>query len=41
MLPVRTHLLGVLDDSLDVLRRYTDGLLQPGDVLTIGETPWR
>ncbi|MCP9859061.1 MULTISPECIES: F420-0:Gamma-glutamyl ligase [unclassified Cyanobium] len=39
VLPVRTHLLGVLDDSLDVLRRYTDGLLQPGDVLTIGETP--
>lgn len=39
VLPVRTHLVGVLDDSLDVLRRYTDGLLQPGDVLTIGETP--
>ena len=39
VLPVRTHLLGVLDDSLEVLRRYTDGLLQPGDVLTIGETP--
>jgi hypothetical protein len=39
VLPVRTHLLGVLDDSLEVLQRYTDGLLQPGDVLTIGETP--
>jgi hypothetical protein len=39
VLPVRTHLLGVLDDSLDVLKRYTEGLLQPGDVLTIGETP--
>jgi hypothetical protein len=39
VLPVRTHLLGVLDDSLEVIRRYTDGLLQPGDVLTIGEPP--
>ncbi len=39
VLPVRTHLLGVLDDSLEVMKRYSDGLLQPGDVLTIGETP--
>ncbi len=39
VLPVRTHLLGVLDDPLEVLQRYTAGLLQPGDVLTIGETP--
>ncbi len=39
VLPVRTHLLGVLDDPLEVLNRYTDGLLRPGDVLTIGETP--
>jgi hypothetical protein len=39
VLPVRTHLLGVLDDPLAVLQRYTAGLLQPGDVLTIGETP--
>jgi hypothetical protein len=39
VLPVRTHLLGVLDDPETVLRHYTGGLLQPGDVLTIGETP--
>ncbi len=39
VLPVRTHLLGVLDDSLEVLQRYAGGLLQPGDILTIGETP--
>jgi hypothetical protein len=39
VLPVRTHLLGVLDDPRQVLERYTGGLLQPGDVLTIGETP--
>lgn len=39
VLPVRTHLLGVLDDPLEVLRQYCADLLQPGDVLTIGETP--
>ena len=39
VLPVRTHLLGVLDDPQAVLERYCGSLLQPGDVLTIGETP--
>jgi hypothetical protein len=39
VLPVRTHLLGTLDDAEAVLRHYTAALLQPGDVLTIGETP--
>ena len=39
VLPVRTHLLGVLDDPLEVLERYIGNLVQPGDVLTIGETP--
>lgn len=39
VLPIRTHLLGVLDDPLEVLRHYAAPLLQPGDILTIGETP--
>jgi hypothetical protein len=39
VLPLRTHLLGVLDDPQAVLERYAGSLLQPGDVLTIGETP--
>ncbi|MEB3326443.1 MAG: F420-0:Gamma-glutamyl ligase [Synechococcus sp.] len=39
VLPVGTHLLGVLDNPEAVLRRYAGGLIQPGDVLTIGETP--
>ncbi len=39
VLPVRTHLLGLLDDPEAVLRHYAGGLLQAGDVLTIGETP--
>jgi hypothetical protein len=39
VLPVRTHLLGVLDDPLSVLKQYCGALIQSGDVLTIGETP--
>ncbi len=39
VLPIRTHLLGVLDEPLTVLRHYAGQVLQPGDVLTIGETP--
>jgi hypothetical protein len=39
VLPLKTHLLGTLDDPEAVLRRYAGGLVQPGDVLTIGETP--
>jgi hypothetical protein len=38
-LPVKTHLLGVLDGPGEVLERYCGSLLQPNDVLTIGETP--
>ena len=39
VLPVKTHLLGVLDDPAEVLERYCGSLIQPNDVLTIGETP--
>jgi hypothetical protein len=39
VLPIRTHLLGVLDDPASVLQHYAGQMLQPGDVLTIGETP--
>lgn len=39
VLPVKTHLLGVLDDPAEVLERYCGALIQPHDVLTIGETP--
>lgn len=39
VLPIRTHMLGVLDDPREVLERYAGELIQPGDVLTIGETP--
>ena len=39
VLPLGTHLLGVLDDPLAVLRDYGAAHCQRGDVLTIGETP--
>ncbi|CAK6688661.1 hypothetical protein MNNICLKF_00462 [Synechococcus sp. CBW1107] len=39
VLPIRTHLLGTLDDPAEVLRHYAGAVFQPGDVLTIGETP--
>ena len=39
VLPLRTHLLGPLDDAIEVMRTYAAELVQPGDVLTIGETP--
>jgi hypothetical protein len=39
VLPVRTHLLGVIDNPVEVLRHYAGPVLRPGDVLTIGETP--
>nr|WP_206339184.1 MULTISPECIES: F420-0:Gamma-glutamyl ligase [unclassified Synechococcus] len=39
VLPLRTHLLGPLDDAIAVLRTYAADLIQPGDILTIGETP--
>lgn len=39
VLPIGTHLLGRLDDPLAVLKTYAGNQLQPGDVLTIGETP--
>ena len=39
VLPVATHLLGWLDDPLQVLRDYAAPHLQPGDVVALAETP--
>ncbi len=38
-LPVPTHLLTALDDPIAVVERYVRPHYQPGDVLTLGETP--
>ncbi|MBW4471255.1 MAG: F420-0:Gamma-glutamyl ligase [Stenomitos rutilans HA7619-LM2] len=39
VLPIRTHLLTHLDNPLAVVQRYVVPNAQPGDVVTIGETP--
>jgi hypothetical protein len=36
---VRTHLLGPLDDPVEIVRRYALPRAQPGDIVTIGESP--
>ncbi len=39
ILPVKTHLLGPLDDLNDVINHYISEIISPGDIITIGETP--
>ncbi len=39
VLPIRTHLLTHLDDPVAVVQRYVQPYAQPGDIVTIGETP--
>lgn len=39
VLPIRTHLLTHLDNPVEVVQRYVVPHAQPGDVVTIGETP--
>jgi len=39
VLPIRTHLLTHLDNPVEVVQRYVLPNAQPGDVVTIGETP--
>ncbi len=39
ILPIKTHMLGTLDDIEKVMDYYTSGLTKSGDILTIGESP--
>ncbi len=39
ILPVPTHLLTNLDDTVEVVKKYVAPCAQPGDIVTIGETP--
>jgi hypothetical protein len=39
VLPIRTHLLTQIDQPVEVVKRYVLPHAQPGDVVTIGETP--
>ncbi len=37
--PIRTHLLTHLDDPVEIVKQYVLPYAQPGDAITIGETP--
>jgi hypothetical protein len=39
LLPIHTHLLTHLDNPVEVIKRYVVPHAQPGDIITIGETP--
>ncbi len=39
VLPVPTHILTQLDSCVEIVRRYVIPHAQPGDIVTIGETP--
>lgn len=39
ILPIRTHLLTQIDSPVEVVKRYVSPHAQPGDVITLGETP--
>ncbi len=37
-IPIKTHILTERDDIVEVVKKYTSGLLQKGDVITISES---
>ncbi|VXD20797.1 conserved exported hypothetical protein [Planktothrix serta PCC 8927] len=37
--PIRTHLLTHIDDPVEVIKKYVLPHAQPGDIVTLGETP--
>ncbi|MEL7068870.1 MAG: F420-0:Gamma-glutamyl ligase [Cyanobacteria bacterium J06581_3] len=39
ILPVPTHLLTNLDSTIEIVKKYVTPVAQPGDIVTIGETP--
>ncbi len=39
ILPIKTHLLSHLDTPVEIVKRYVAPHAQPGDIVTIGETP--
>tara|TARA_Y100001968_G_C19437228_1_gene760398 strand:+ start:1226 stop:2380 length:1155 start_codon:yes stop_codon:yes gene_type:complete len=39
VLPIKTHILGSLDNPYEILKRYSAAFLKEGDILTLGETP--
>jgi len=39
VLPIKTHILGILDDPIEILKSYIPKNYLPTDILTIGESP--
>ncbi len=39
ILPLKTHILGPLDNPIEIINNYTAHIYQKGDIITIGETP--
>lgn len=39
VLPIKTHLLTTLDTPVEVVKRYVKPHAQPGDIVTLGESP--
>ena len=39
LMPIKTHILGRLDDPLNIIYNYSSSIIKKGDILTIGETP--
>ena len=39
VLPIKTHLLNPLDEIVEIIERYVSPHAQPGDIVTIGESP--
>jgi hypothetical protein len=39
LLPIRTHLLTQLDSPVEIVKRYVLPHAQPGDIVTLGESP--
>lgn len=39
LLPIKTHLLTPLDNPVEIVKRYVVPHAQPGDIVTIGESP--
>jgi len=38
-IPVKTRILSSGEDIVDIIREYTDGLIEKGDVIVISESP--
>ncbi len=37
--PIKTHILGSLDNPIETIKDYTKDIIRPGDIILIGETP--